>query len=709
MLTPIPWRVLDDSAKWTQNWPWTPTPRKGSITYNHTTCTLCPMACGVRIRCIGNQPVSLAGVPGHPVNNGSLCAMGLAGHLLRYHPARLLQPYRRLNEVDGSRMVPISIEEAIAGLAKRISNSGPASVAILDMQPERTISSVYRRFLARLGNGVYAIPSTTGGINAGLTNAVLRTADLKFGFDASNARTVISFGSPVLDGWGTPGQFSEMMRSRRAVASERLRIIQVESAYSRTARLGDEWVPVKPGTEAAFALGLANVIINERLCDSNKLAQLSSDFRNGSGRSFVDLVGRFSPADVSGKTGIPAERIARIARELVSRKPSLAIFGGNSASGPFSYADQLAFMDLNILLGAVGTKGGLVAPREIPGPFDKDAKLADKTLLAEVPDNSIGLLILDGADSGDALPWTVIRRKLRTKDSIVISLASHLAGAACRADYVLPSPAYMEAAGDSPTPASAASASYSISTVNAPAPVKTIQPLDFVKRLDAAIHTHADTAVQSASMEQLLRARMDRIYSERRGMAFDATSGKVSRLSAVSQAAFREILGNGGCWFDETPARLPAPHYSFLGGTGSNFESLLAIADRGPAGGELVLIPVGTRGTGTIAQENVMMSKLYRESDLRTPADTVSVNPDTARKNGLADGAIANVRTEAGSHQVKVRFDTSIMPGVLEASAAPSPRSFDRTASGNPDCIIEICKIESDSTWRMTTAQVTPA
>ncbi|HQT91227.1 MAG TPA: molybdopterin-dependent oxidoreductase, partial [Candidatus Kryptobacter bacterium] len=271
MLTPIPWKILDESAKWIQNWSWTPIPPRGRINHKYTTCTLCPMACGVRARCVDVHPVSLTGVPDHPVNNGSLCAMGLAGHLLRYHPARLLQPYKRAQEVGGTRMVPISIEEAISDLAKSIASGSPGSVAILDMQPKRTLSYVYRQFLAGLGNGLYMIPAMSDGIDTNLTNSALRTGDLRFGFDVGNTRTILSFGSPVLDGWGTLGQFSAISKARRGAANERLKIIQVETAHSRTAQLADEWVPVNPGAEAAFALGLANVIIDEKLCDLSKL------------------------------------------------------------------------------------------------------------------------------------------------------------------------------------------------------------------------------------------------------------------------------------------------------------------------------------------------------------------------------------------------------------------------------------------------------
>ena len=45
-------------------------------------------------------------------------------------------------------------------------------------------------------------------------------------------------------------------------------MIQVEASRSRSAALADRYVPIAPGTEAAFALGLAHVLLDEKLADA---------------------------------------------------------------------------------------------------------------------------------------------------------------------------------------------------------------------------------------------------------------------------------------------------------------------------------------------------------------------------------------------------------------------------------------------------------
>jgi len=111
---------------------------------------------------------------------------------------------------------------------------GPGeSVAVLDLAPGRAASWTYRRAMAAVANGVYlAPPPPLGGAAVNL----------------AKARTVLSLGAPVLDGWGTPGNVH--------AARANFRLIQAEPWESRTAALADEWLPIRPGSEAALALAL---------------------------------------------------------------------------------------------------------------------------------------------------------------------------------------------------------------------------------------------------------------------------------------------------------------------------------------------------------------------------------------------------------------------------------------------------------------------
>src|ERR1035437_10185052 len=91
LFTPVPWRLITDSALWAENWPGIPRPARGEIRARFTNCALCPAGCAVRARSVGDQPVALMGVPGHPLSHGALCPFGLTAHHLPYLPSGLKQ------------------------------------------------------------------------------------------------------------------------------------------------------------------------------------------------------------------------------------------------------------------------------------------------------------------------------------------------------------------------------------------------------------------------------------------------------------------------------------------------------------------------------------------------------------------------------------------------------------------------------------------
>ena len=211
LFTPAPWRLITDLALWSENWPGIPRPARGEIRAKFTHCALCPAGCAVRARCVGDQPVSLAGA------RGGLCPFGLTAHHLPYHPARLRQG---------------PVEET----AKAIAKCGPdEKVAILDLRPGRTASWTYRRAVAAMKNGVYVAAPRDG-----------------VAYDLAGVKTVLSLGVPLLDGWGAPGTVF--------AAREGFRLIQAEAVESRTAALADWWLAVRPGSEDLVARAIAGEI-----------------------------------------------------------------------------------------------------------------------------------------------------------------------------------------------------------------------------------------------------------------------------------------------------------------------------------------------------------------------------------------------------------------------------------------------------------------
>ena len=216
LLTPAPWRLVTDTALLSENWPGVPRPKRGETTFRFGNCSLCTAGCAVRARCVNGQTVSLAGVAAHPLSRGALCAFGIAGHHVPYHPARL----RRGPVAEAASAVRSAIQNLRAG----------ERCAVLDLRPGRTASWTYRRAMAAVSKGLYLAPPGPPAV------------------DLSVVKTVLSLGAPLLDGWGTPGN---VIANR-----DHFRLIQAEPVESRTAIMADEWFQIRPGSEDALLAAL---------------------------------------------------------------------------------------------------------------------------------------------------------------------------------------------------------------------------------------------------------------------------------------------------------------------------------------------------------------------------------------------------------------------------------------------------------------------
>lgn len=96
LLTPLPWKLADDAAIWSQNWSWRPSPARGDISTTQSICVQCGGGCGIRARLVDKKRVIFVeGNPHHPINKGGLCPVGLSGPQYLYATYRVPQPLKQ--------------------------------------------------------------------------------------------------------------------------------------------------------------------------------------------------------------------------------------------------------------------------------------------------------------------------------------------------------------------------------------------------------------------------------------------------------------------------------------------------------------------------------------------------------------------------------------------------------------------------------------
>ena len=588
-LSPVPWKLLDDLAIWTQQ-PNTKTPRPaGPLAFRHTSCALCPSACGLRARCFGAQPVSFAPVPGHPASDGGLCPLGLTAHHLAKHPLRAASPER----VSGGRRERVDRAAAVAALSAALgacTRDGKRTFAVVDGRPGRSLSRAFRALAAATG-GHYVTPPATGIARSLETLSARCDGAPALGFDAAKARRVLSFGASVLTDAGVPGRLARLRAgSRRGAREARVEVIHAGSLKTKSASLADRFLPIAPGTEAALALGIAHVLLDEKLADAAFLAGRTTGLAE-----LEALASRFAPELVSQKTGVPADEIAALTRDLVAHRPAVVL--GSDALAPLSDEAEAAIAALNLLLGAPG--GALVPRGTAPRPADGEARLASATSLDAVPDGSVGLLLLDATVAEGLLPWERLEKKLAA-DALVASFSPFRAGLGGKATLLLPGPAPLEEAVELDGAPDAAAATFALAPALIAPPKDVVLPADLL----AEAATAAGLALPPAS------DRLAAIAAGRRGKVFDPATGALSPVADA--AALAELLGRGGCWVDD-PTPEPKGRYALLReGEGPR---LLEAALGGPKAAPAVPAALPFEPVSA-APPSPLLTKLTRETSL---------------------------------------------------------------------------------------------
>jgi anaerobic selenocysteine-containing dehydrogenase len=690
--TPIPYKVLDDTSVWTQNWPWIPTPAGGPTTFRFTSCSLCRSACGVKARFVGKNPVALAGIPHHPLGGGTLCPLGLAAHQLPYHPLRATHALRL--EHDGGRVTirPTIIDDVLDVIKSKRHNGG--SVAIFDSRISPSRSALYQRFIHQVpGAAVLSYPTIEEEM-LDAAGTILGVSGGSIGYDFEHARTIVSFGAPIFDGWGVHGRMASLQRQRIATGSPT--IIQVESRCSTTAALADRWISLQPGTEAVLALSLAHVLIAEKL---------SPALPKGS-ETFWKLIQQCQPSRASELTGIPTDTIVSIARDLGHNGPSLVVASGDPGSGPLERETLQAFVALNVLCGSIGREGGIVRRQEIP--FEIRKGQLEWQRIDELPSQSISILVLDSREPARVLPWSVIQQKL-TEDALVVSLSPMVAGLAKHAHFIIPTPAPFESTEDVSSGIGDCVTTYSISSplVNRPASVSPFD--DTFGRIASAVGVSTLPTREALMLEQI-----QVIHSNKRGTVFQPEAGTTIAVGELSTPGdLSASLRSGGCWINDRFTAQSMPRIPALDWVIDTPK--LATHMTGDRTGEqsreypLTLVPFGANNAPTNAVCSPILTKLYQESGLRPSANGVFVNPETARAARLVEGSRAIVSTQHGSLVVNVRIDRSVSPDVVFAAVGPTVKEFTAVDKSLDGSILSLCTCDAVSPWRATPARIRKA
>lgn len=280
----------------------------------------CPDTCGMLVTVRDGRAVGLRGDPEHPFTKGFLCQK-VSRYLDRvYHADRLKWPMKRVGPKGKGQFTRITWDEAVDTIARRfteIAESEDGPLAILPYSYAGTMgklqgSSLDRRFFNRLGASLLdrTICATAGAAGCDITLGTRAHLDPEA---VVHSRYIINWGSNTsvtnMHLWAI------MHQARKAGA----KIVTIDPFRCKTAARSDWWIPIRPGADAALALGIMHVIWRDGLQDDDYLDRYCLDAEQLRERALSE----YPPDKVAAITGIPAADIERLAREYATNPPAL--------------------------------------------------------------------------------------------------------------------------------------------------------------------------------------------------------------------------------------------------------------------------------------------------------------------------------------------------------------------------------------------------
>ena len=684
-------------------------------------CTQCPAGCGLQVRVMeGEAEVvrhgqlgllsmglakKLEGNPDHPVNQGKLCAWGQAGLQVTYNPDRIRFPLQRSGPRGSGEYQEITWDEAIKQLASHLkplklpAKTSPIAFITEPLHDHRGV--LIERFLQALG----APPSVKFEF---FEQTVLRRAnELSFGHhqlptpDLANASYVVSFGADLLGTWNSPvAQNVGYGAFRQGRPGVRGKFVQVEARMSQTGANADEWVFARPGTEGLLALGIAHVILSEKLRPANAGGAAAS-LIEGWSKGLPD----HTPEAVAKSTAVEAARIQRLAREMAAHPPALVLIGGAPLGQTNGLANALAANALNALLGSVEKPGGIfftpqppMADLEVPQAGLSVSAFCEGVLKGSSP---VAALLIYNANPVFSSPsaWKV--REALEKVKFIASLGGFVDETSILADLILPDHSFLESWADS-IPESGTTQAVASLAPPAMIPLHHTRAMPDVL-LDVAHEMGGDVgkSLHWKNYQELLQAAFDPLRTH---------PGSVS--AKTSDDFWSTIQERGGWWSAEI--RTPLVRKSLARPPAAPVRVAEPEFDGSTAEYPFNFLPYASMQFGDGRHANLpWMQEMPDVISTAMWSTWLEINPQTAERMGIQQGDLLEVASQHGTLRVPALIAPGIAPDVVAMPVGQGHENYGRYASNRGANPVRILAPKTEPgtgalAWASTRVKITP-
>ena len=416
----------------------------------------CPDACGLTLTVEGNRLQQVRGMKAHSFTRGTLCQKMQYYEQTVHHSGRLTTPLRRIGPKGNGQFKPISWDEALQEIAEKFQSciDTYGSESIMPYSYAGTMGILQKS----AGDPLFAILGATRQ-DKGICSPAKRYGWVSLMGNTLGNRPQDIQHSDCVVLWSLNAVATDVhVLHDVTIARQRgAKLWVIDTYHTETARLADEVVILRPGTDGAFALGVAYILGKEGLVNTEFIERYVQGYEG-----FRDtVVSQYNPSKVASITGVPEERIIEFARAYGQAvAPFIRLGSGLSRYGNGANTVRCV-VALPALVGAyLHTGGGLLSSASgsqfVGGKRiswerfqTKDTRLNPMIrlgpMLTEVDNPPIKALYVYSSNPVVTSPdQTVVRKGLAREDLFTVVHERFMTDTAEYADIILPATTSVE-------------------------------------------------------------------------------------------------------------------------------------------------------------------------------------------------------------------------------------------------------------------------
>lgn len=336
------------------------------VTVHKRTCPLCEAMCGLNIHLRGDRVERITPDPDDVWSKGHICPKGTTLGSLHHDPDRLRRPV--VKQPDGT-FREVTYAEAYARvdeiLAPVIAEHGIEAVTAYVGNPLAHAMDLSRYVGILIGMSGIPMIYSPGVVDQWPKNV---GSHLMYGGmwkipvpDVQRTDLFVVMGANPQASQGSLMACPDIMGEISRIQKSGGRVVVIDPRRTGTAAKADEWIPIVPGTDAAFLMAVVQVLFDEGLV---RLGHVEEHVEGG--RAAVDALGAlaapWTPERVEATTGVPAEQVRALARELAGTERAVVYGRIGLCNQEFGTLASWLVDVVNILTGHFDVEGGLMFP-----------------------------------------------------------------------------------------------------------------------------------------------------------------------------------------------------------------------------------------------------------------------------------------------------------------------------------------------------------